>query len=502
METHPEPSTHPRVALVFDEALHRVPPGWRHGPRPARMARLWKLISQAEWLDAWPYVATVKPAEVSEEVLGPFHPAHYVQTVQAVSTGQASLLDSASCGLNEEQVPVFPGMHEIFLRHVAAVLAAADVLLEGRARRAFTPAGGYHLVRPAEARGFGVYNDVVLCLLRLREAGWRVAYVSLDAHHADAVQAAFWEDPHVLTVSVHEGPEFRFPGSGFPDEVGTGEGEGYTVNVPLPPGAGDEHVLWAFEQVVVPVLERFAPDAVVVQVGGGLHASDPLGHTRLTTRGFWALWDCVAPLAPHWLIVGGGGFSVEAPVRLWALAVARLAEQSVAADERLPTAYRQLWGGTTYHDAVLTPLKADMDAYVWHYIRHQVARAKASLFPYHQLTMPEGVKEAARLLYQPLAAQVEVQPNARFPMVAEPQRVVPVPVERDTEGDLAVVEGEEGKSAKSQPEKKWGRRSRRRKRSVATAANQRAPSAEQERDAAASRRRRRRRSRRRRKRRK
>jgi len=159
-----------------------------------------------------------------------------------------------------------------------------------------------------------------------------------------------------------------------------------------------------------------------------------------------------------------------------------------------------LWEGTTYHDAPLKPLKADMDAYVWHYIRRQVAQAQECLFPPHDLAPPEEVLVGADRLDFFGATPAELPPNARFSMVAEPepQRVVQVE-RRPAEGEVGVAEEER---LPEQPAKKRSRRSRRRKRGATAAANQRAPSAEQERDAAASRRRRRRRSRRKRKRRK
>ncbi|MDQ7028788.1 MAG: hypothetical protein Q9O62_02925 [Ardenticatenia bacterium] len=340
--------TVPRVTLVLDEALWRLPRGWRHGPRPAQVLRFARLVEMDGQPGTWSHVTRVGIGAQSEEELLRFHTSDYVATVRALETGHVSLLDSATWGLRHDQVPPFPEIHRYFWHHVAAVLTVAEVIVDGTSPCAFTPAGGYHLVRPAEARGFGVYNDVVLAIMRLREAGWRVAYVNLDARHADAVQAAFAEEPNVLTISIHQGPEFGFPGTGSSSEIGAGT----SVNLPLPPNASDDHALWAVEHGAVPVLERFGPEVLLIQVGGSLHANDPLTHTRLTTRGLLAIVERLAPLAPRKVTIGGHSMDVASPPRLWALTLAHLAGHHVDEESPLPYEYRERWGG---HDFPRSP---------------------------------------------------------------------------------------------------------------------------------------------------
>ena len=480
--------TAPRVTLVLDEALWRFPRGWRHGPRPAQVLRFARLVEMSGQLEAWSGIRCVGIGTWAEAELLRFHDQEYVATVRALGNGHVSLLDSSTWGLRHDQVPPFPEMHCFFWHHVAAVLTAVDAVVSGASAHAFTPAGGYHLVRPAEARGFGVYNDVVLALLQLREAGWRVAYVNIDARHADTVQAAFQEEPHVLTISLHQGPEFGFPGTGHPHE----SGNGLAVNLPLPPGAGDAHALWAVEQVAVPLLERFAPDVLLVQVGGSLHADDPVSHTRLTTRGLLAILERLEPFAPRRLAVGGHSLDVGSAARLWALTLAHMAGHPVKEDAQLPAGYRDRWGGTTFHDPPPNSLGNDMEAYVWSYLRRAVGAAQRALFPHHGLSVPEVVELPAGAPAETWtsSADEELRHNGRFSLRAEPTSATRQLAQEAVVCDVTSADRRVPGRAQEPEVKPEAKERRRRRRSAGT--GHAPPSAEQEREAAASRRRRRR----------
>src|SRR5665213_4226900 len=136
------------------------------------------------------------------------------------------------------------------------------------------------------ASGFCVFNDVVLAIRTLLAAGARrVAYVDVDVHHGDGVQAAFYDDPRVLTISLHQDPRTLFPGTGFPDETGGPQARGYAVNVALPPGTNDASWLRAFHAVVPPLLRSFSPEILVSQHGCDTHRLDPLAQLALTVDG-------------------------------------------------------------------------------------------------------------------------------------------------------------------------------------------------------------------------
>jgi acetoin utilization protein AcuC len=182
----------------------------------------------------------------------------------------------------------------------------------------------------------------------LRRRGQRVAYVDVDVHHGDGVQDAFYDSDQVLTISLHQDGRTLFPGTGFVYESGRAAGAGYSVNVPLPPYTADDSYLWAFRQVVPPLLARFRPGVVVTQLGVDTHYRDPLARLALTIAGQERLFRELDALAPRWLALGGGGYAVDVVPRAWALAVGVMCGQTWP--EELPAAYREKYGGHSLHD--------------------------------------------------------------------------------------------------------------------------------------------------------
>jgi acetoin utilization protein AcuC len=191
-----------------------------------------------------------------------------------------------------------PGLWDAAELVAGGSLLAAQVVADGEATRAFHFAGGLHHAMPDRASGFCYVNDAVLAIMRLRERGWRVAYVDIDAHHGDGVQFAFYGDPNVLTISTHERGDRLFPGTGFVAEMGEGEGRGFSVNLPLQPFTDDAVFAEAFEAVVPSILGAFKPDVLVLQLGIDSHRTDPLTHLALTVQGFTAAVRTAPPARP------------------------------------------------------------------------------------------------------------------------------------------------------------------------------------------------------------
>ena len=165
----------------------------------------------------------------------------------------------------------------------------------------------------ASASGFCVYNDPAIAISwLLAEGARRVAYVDLDVHHGDGVQAAFYNDPRVLTISMHEHPASLFPGTGLPSETGRGDAAGTAVNVALPAGTGDAGWLRALDAVVPPLIRAFRPDVLVSQHGCDSHRLDPLAHLELSLDAQHSAQTVLHELAHEaaggrWLLTGGGG---------------------------------------------------------------------------------------------------------------------------------------------------------------------------------------------------
>ena len=244
-------------------------------------------------------------------------------------------------------MPTFAGMHEASRAVCGATLAAIQAVHSGAALHAVNLAGGLHHAMPGAASGFCVYNDIAVGIQWLLDQGVeRVAYVDVDVHHGDGVQAAFWDDPRVLTVSVHESGRALFPGTGFPSEVGGPEALGYAVNVALPPHTGDEGWLRAFDGVVPALLHSFKPQILVTQQGCDSHAEDPLAHLELSVDGQRMSYAALHALAHEvcdgrWVALGGGGYSwVDVVPRAWSHLIGEVVGSPVPPETPLPAVWR------------------------------------------------------------------------------------------------------------------------------------------------------------------
>ena len=215
-------------------------------------------------------------------------------------------------------------MHEAAAHVVGASLEAFRQVWSGESLHAANVTGGLHHAMKDRASGFCVYNDVAVGIQWLLDQGAeRVAYVDVDVHHGDGVEQVFWDDPRVLTISLHETGQMLFPGTGFSEDVGGEGAEGSAANVALPPGTADAGWLRAFHAVVPPLLREFAPDVLVTQHGCDSHAADPLAHLMLSVDGQRAAYLALHELAHEvaggrWVALGGGGYALVevVPARL------------------------------------------------------------------------------------------------------------------------------------------------------------------------------------------
>jgi acetoin utilization protein AcuC len=238
-------------------------------------------------------------------------------------------------------------MHEASARVAGGSIASARQVLAGAADHVFDPGGGLHHAMADRASGFCIYNDVALAVAEARDAGHRVLYVDLDVHHGDGTQSLFWDDPQVLTLSIHETGRSLFPGTGDLDEAGGPDARGSAVNVPLEAYTGDTGWLAALETVLPALAETFRPTFLVTQHGCDSHAFDPLAHLRITTRAYaraTRLLDEVAHAwcEGRWVATGGGGYDAYRVVpRSWALVWLAQAHQEVP--DETPWDWRERW---------------------------------------------------------------------------------------------------------------------------------------------------------------
>lgn len=318
--------------------------GAGHPMAPARLTLTAELAEQLGLFEP----SSVRLAEAfvaSDAELTTVHDADYVAAVRSVSENPRPMPER---GLGTEDDPAFAGMHEASARLVGGSLRAVDAIIDGSAQRGVNFSGGMHHAGRGKASGFCIYNDAAAAVQRLLDSGVRkVAYLDVDAHHGDGTQDIFYDDPRVLTVSLHETGLSLFPGTGFADETGGPAAPGTAVNIGLPAYTGDGGWLRAFHAVVPQITRAFGPEVIVSQHGCDSHRADPLTHLDTSVDAQREAALSIGVLAQElcegrWLATGGGGYSVTDVVpRVWAHLIAIVSGKPVPVRTEVPAQWRQ-----------------------------------------------------------------------------------------------------------------------------------------------------------------
>jgi len=346
------PPTPRRAVFLSTPALWAHGHGTQHPLKPERLRRTFELLEEYGAFAA-PNVQVIAPPPATAEELALVHSPRYIEAVRILSEGgewtdTREYISPSRYGFGSGDNPIFPEMYETERLKAGSSLTGAKLLVEGQCDVAFSYGGGLHHAMASMASGFCVFNDAAVAIQWMVNQGLRVAYVDVDVHHGDGVEAMFYDTDRVLTISLHQDGRTLFPGTGFIRDTGSGAGEGYAVNVPLPPYIDDEVYLWAFREVVPPLLKRFAADVVVSQFGVDTHYQDPLAQFALTTAGQSALFEAFDALAPRWLALGGGGYNLNVVPRSWTLAFGVMSGQTFP--DELPEGYRARYGGQWLRD--------------------------------------------------------------------------------------------------------------------------------------------------------
>ena len=337
-----------RTAFVFSPDMASYDLGDDHPLSPLRRLLAVELMQAYGLLDQ-PGLSIVTPRQATDEEISRAHAPAYVAAVRRFSGSPvlASSWEAGQWGLAAGgDTPAFPGMHEAAALLCGASITAAMEVWEGRADQSFTAGGGLHHALHNKAAGFCIYNDPAVAIHALLAAGAeRVAYVDVDVHHGDGTQWIFYEDPRVLTCSVHESGRYLFPGTGGLGERGVGAAVGTKINVPLPPYAGDTPYLRAVQDVIAPAVIDFKPDVIVTQDGADPHHQDPLAHLQVTTAAFPVLYRSLHDLAREacggrWVALGGGGYNTDFVPRAWTMLLAEML--GVQLPDQLPESWLQL----------------------------------------------------------------------------------------------------------------------------------------------------------------
>jgi acetoin utilization protein AcuC len=391
----------PVVVVYGDEYKDAVYDfGSFHPLQPIRVELAIELMRSCGLFNA-PGVTLKDPRPATRLELTAVHAPAYVDAVETLGAAGAiehELREMAEAhGFAQSDNPVFLGMGEASALVAGGTIVAAETIMNGSALHAFAPAGGLHHAHYARAAGFCIYNDPAVAIAAVRaQYGGRVIYIDVDAHHGDGVQELFYDDPNVLTFSMHESGRYLFPGTGFIQELGEGRGYGYSVNVPLEPYTSDEPFLRVVDEVILPLARAFRPDLIVTQCGCDSHWLDPLTHLAASTHVWPTLARSFHDLAHEvcggrWLATGGGGYDLYSVVpRAWTLLLAGMVDTGLPDD--LPADFLELRRrysrepmSTRFLDAEHAPMPSDRRQAINAAINRAIRDVHEMVFPLHGL---------------------------------------------------------------------------------------------------------------------
>ena len=307
-----------RAVFVYSGELEKYQYPAEHPFNTVRAKKVREIVNSMGLLSG-PNTKEAAPQPAERMVLKKFHSARYLHALQTASKGKWGG-EALNMGIGTSDCPVFEGLYEGAVLVTGGTLVGARMILDGEADVVFNPSGGFHHAMPERASGFCYINDVALACMILAEAGKKVLYLDVDVHHGDGVAYGFYERADVMTISLHENPRMLFPGTGFEDEIGSGDGKGYCVNVPLPAGTYDQAYMKAYKAVAAPLIGAFKPDVIVFELGTDALADDPLAHLCLTNNVYVEIIEHLLSLDKPILATGGGGYNLDNTVRAWSLA--------------------------------------------------------------------------------------------------------------------------------------------------------------------------------------
>ncbi|MFZ7119990.1 MAG: acetoin utilization protein AcuC [Eubacteriaceae bacterium] len=292
-----------------------------HPFNPIRTKITYDLLKSINSIDE---TEILTPRLATEKELELGHSKEYIDIVKSIEHTDINKNTLNNYGLGNEDNPVFKNIHKAGLTIVGATLSAVENVLNCKYEHALNLSGGLHHALYGKASGFCIYNDIVIAIKYIQKYyNKRVLYVDSDAHHGDAVQWAFYDDPLVCTLSIHETGRYLFPGTGNIIERGSGKGYGYTFNVPLDAFTEDDSWLEAYKTSFEEVVEYFKPDVIITQNGTDGHCFDPLTHLSLTMNTYKYIPKLAHKIAHDycdgkWIALGGGGYDILRVVpRAW-----------------------------------------------------------------------------------------------------------------------------------------------------------------------------------------
>ena len=308
--------------FYYSNELTRYDFGPDHPFKPERAQKALELCRRYGVLDLQ-HMDLKSPPPLEHEKLLLAHSENYLAALRRISQGEI-FKEMFSFGIGTEDNPPLRGIYDWSRNCAGATWEGMTELLDKDTDIVFNPLGGFHHALQSQAEGFCYINDIVIAIKEALNHNVKISYMDIDAHHGNGVQQAFYNEDRVQFLSIHESGKYIYPYSGFAEESGNGNGEGFTINIPLPPKTDDEVYLEVFQKIVIPLIKRFSPDILVAQLGADSLLSDPLTDLMLTNNAYTEIVGKLKGLCAKILATGGGGYDIYRTARCWTLAWAIL----------------------------------------------------------------------------------------------------------------------------------------------------------------------------------
>ncbi len=337
-----------KVGLIYTEDYKKYDFGSDHPLRPLRLKLTYSLMKKLKLLEH-PRLTILNPRLATQQEIERVHSREYIEIVKKLSENpnESYGMTAYRYGLGPGDNPIFKGMYEASaLVCGASIIAAETVWNEEDFKITFNPAGGLHHAHRDRASGFCIFNDIAVAIKHLKtlKEDIRIAYLDIDCHHGDGVQWLFYDDPNVLTISYHQDGRFLFPGTGTIGEIGEGDGKGYSINFPLLPGTYNKSFINLFRKTAPKLLEAYAPDILITQLGVDTYFDDPLTQMGFSLAVYRDIAQTMKTSAREycndkWLALGGGGYLMSVVPRAWTIFLARMLD--VELKNELPDSWIQ-----------------------------------------------------------------------------------------------------------------------------------------------------------------
>jgi acetoin utilization protein AcuC len=308
-----------RVILTFHEKFRQYDLGEEHPFRGDRFANAMKFF-ESQGLFSLSQIVLIAPQSASREDLLRVHDEAYVDLIFRLANENKPY---------DIETPVSPAILEAALLIAGGAIECGKAVCEGKVKRAISIGGGYHHAGRNYGGGFCLFNDIAILVEHLR-ANYdvkRFLILDYDVHFGNGTSDIYYRDPNVLYISLHQDPRTIYPGTGFAWQIGEDAGEGYNVNVPLPPGTGDSTYLYALKEIFVPLAEEFKPEIIIANGGSDPHFADMLGDLSLTVKGFFDISRLIRETADKvcsgkLVLVPGSGYNPNVLPLCWYALVA------------------------------------------------------------------------------------------------------------------------------------------------------------------------------------